>query len=289
MPPLSATFDGAFLGAGIEAIYAGVDWLSCTLPTGSPREQSWLLTCIHLIDEVEDMGYEREVYSRNGYDGVGAGGCFVGTRDDGTYLQLSGHHAGDLLDRITRDDLHISRLDIQTTVKYREYAPGVGKVCYDDATDANGTLPASRRRRIWYMAGNDGGWTTYIGAPTSEQRAKVYNKAVQSNTPEYERCWRWEVTAKNDYATAWYRRVIAEENTRPALCASIVASWFALRGITPVWAPYIRLIALPLIKEVPSDAEKKLSWLKAQVRPALRWLIDNGFNDEALKALGIMD
>src|SRR5689334_18607507 len=98
MPPLSATFDGVFLGAGIEAIYAGVDYLSCTLPAGSPHEQSWLLTCIHVIDEIQDQGYERDTYSRNGYDGYGVNGCFIGTRHDGTYLQLSGHHASDFLD-----------------------------------------------------------------------------------------------------------------------------------------------------------------------------------------------
>lgn len=287
MPPLTAALDDVPLGPSIEAIYAGVDWISCSLPAGAPEQEVWQITGLHIINTIAKEGHDLEAYTRNGYAGYGAGGCFVGTRHDGSYLQLSGYRAGDFLDMLYRDDLHISRIDLQTTVKYRVYAPGVGERVYKSAVDANGAIHKSRQRKIWYMSGNDGGYTCYIGAPTSEQRAKVYNKAVQSSDVLYERCWRWEVTAKNEYATSWWQDVAKSMNTRASLCARIVASWFAIRGVTPEWAAYIPLIALPLIKEVPSDAEKRLRWLKEQVRPAVHWLLERGFEKELWSALDI--
>lgn len=287
MSLLRATSDEVLLGAGIEAIYAGVDWISCSLPRESPGHNAWYIACLHVINTIAKEGYDLEAFTRNGYRGWGTGGSFLGYRDDGSYLQLSGHYAGEFLDSIHNDDLHISRLDIQATVKYRQYAPGVGEHTYRAAVDANGALLSARRRKVWYMSGDDGGWTTYIGSPTSEQRAKVYNKAVQSGKPEYERSWRWEVTAKNEYATAWYRSVIQAQEARPRLCASICASWFALRGVKPDWSAYVSLISLPLIKEVPSDAEKRLRWLAEQVRPAVAWLISRGYGREAIEALAL--
>jgi len=287
MDLLAAVDASVLLGAGIEAIYAGVDWLSCSLPAGSAGEGGWQMAAVHTVSEIAREGYELEAYSRNGYDGFGAGGSFFGTRNDGSYLQLSGYRAGEFLDSVSRDDLHVSRIDIQATVKYRVYAPGVGKEAYNTSVDANGALNKSRQRKIWYLSGNDGGWTTYIGSPTSEQRAKVYNKAVQSADPIYDRCWRWEITGKNEYATSWHRQVSAEAAKRPQLCARMVASWFSLRGAAPEWSAYIPLIAMPLIKEVPTDAEKRLTWLETQVAPALRWLEEHGYASEALGRLGL--
>lgn len=287
MTTISAVPSELLLGAGIEAIYAGVDWLSCTLPSGSSDEDTWHLGCIHTIKEVERGGEILKAGRLNGYDGWRVGGSFFGYRHDGAYLQLSGHRASDFLDTILRDDLHISRIDIQTTVKYRVYAPGVGTAVLKSSIDANGALPKARQRKIWYMAGNDGGYTCYIGAPTSEQRAKVYNKAVQSSDPLYDRCWRWEVTAKNAYAGEWFKAVTIQADKRPQVCASIVASWFALRGAKPEWSAYVPLITMPLIKEIPTDADRRLRWLKEQVKPAYQWLVENGFASEANEALGI--
>jgi len=288
MDALSTTPSEVLLGAGIEAIYAGVDWISCTLPIGSPNEAQWYNLGVHIINSIAREGYELEAFSRNGYDGLGAGGSFFGSRHDGSYLQLSGYRAGDFLDSIRRDDLHISRMDIQTTVKYRVYARNVGQLVYRKAEDANDALVSGRRRKIWYMEGNDGGWSTYIGSPSSEQRAIVYNKAIQSADPIYERCWRWEVRYKNEHATAIARSIMADTMGRPSLCAAICASWFTLRGAKPDWGAYVPLITMPLIKEVPTDADKRLTWLKTQVRPALRWLMAHDFQEEAYEALGMV-
>lgn len=287
MDALSTLPYEVLIGAGIEAIYAGVDWISCTLPADAPGCGMWQLAALHAVKQVEKEGNRLEAFSRNGYDGWGAGGCFCGARHDGTYLQLSGHHAGELLDSVYRDDLHISRLDVQTTVRYRVYAPGVGRQLYKKTFDANGAVVPARRRKLWYIEGSDGGYTAYIGAASADQRGRMYNKAIQSSKPEYERCWRWEVMTRNDYATAWCRQIMAETRLRPQLCARIVATWYSLRGAPPEWAAFIPLIALPLIKEMPSDADRQLKWLREQVRPAVTRLLAAGLERQVIEALDL--
>jgi len=286
MDSLTTTAVNVALGPSIEAIYAGVDWISCSLPADSPGRWLWVDEGLRIINEIAREGHELEAFTRNGYMGLGAGGSFCGSRDDGSYLQLSGSYAGRFLDRVSRDDLHISRLDVQTTVRYRQYASGVGRIAHQKASDANAGLAGNRRRKIWYMAGDDGGYTLYVGSPSSDLRSRLYNKAIQSEDPIYQRCWRFEVMARNDYARAYYQQLQVPADARPRASAALVASWYVLRGVECDWAAYIPLITLPLIQEIPSDAEKKLTWLRGQVRPALKWLMQNKQGIRAMEALG---
>lgn len=274
---------------GIEHLYAGADWLSCTLPLGAAGYWSWCDTGRRLIERIAGEGYELQARSMNGYRGLGAGGSFFGHRDDGAYLQLSGHYAGDHLDAVYRDDLHTSRLDVQVTVRYVTMPSDLGVSVYRAAVDANENIPSSRRRRVWYMSGSDGGYTVYIGAPTSEQRGKVYNKEVQSEQPEYSRCWRYEVTYKNAYATQWLAIIFEANGGRARLCAQAVSNWFLGRGVACYWWSNDAPIPQPLIKEAPSDADGRLRWLRMQVRPALHWLIANGSERQAMVALGLLE
>ena len=137
------------------------------------------------------------------------------------------------------------------------------------------------------MEGDDGGYTLYIGSPSSDQRCRIYNKAIQSEDLAYVRCWRYEVIFRNEYATAITEGLLLAGEERARHCGHIVAEWLLLRGIAPPWNPLLHGHPLPLFNEVPSTAEKKLTWLRDQVRPALRWLIQNGFTDEAAGALGL--
>lgn len=271
----------------VEQVYAGVDWLSCSLMAGADNTWLWADECRRIIEEIAEEGYKLEARSLNGYHGLAAGGSFFGVRDDGLYLQISSYRADHYLSRIYRTDLHFSRLDVQATVRFASNLPGIGEEAERMAVDANEALPSQRQRRIWHMAGNDGGYTLYIGSPASEQRGRLYNKAVQSEDPIYTRCWRYEVIFKNNFAQHWADKVAyAEENT-PNLCQHIVWRWYTGRGVECPWRSFEGNITMPLFNEIPSDAEKKLNWLQSQVKPAFRWLLKNGFEREAFEAIGL--
>lgn len=271
-----------------DAVYAGVDWISCSLPESAPMRWEWAFECKKIITEIAAEGHKIEETGLYGYRGIKAGGSLCGDRDDGSYCQLSGRRADLFLSRIARPDLHVSRLDLAVTVQFRVMPRQLGRVAYSMADEADRSLSSKRRRRVWYMSGNDGGYTLYIGAPSSEQRGRLYNKEIQSAAPEYARSWRYETVFKNDRAGSLYtqlRRV--QEADRQIWCAAAVAAWWKTRGVFIPWQWNNDGVIMPQIAEMPSDAEKKLAWLATQVKPALRWLIDNGFASEAYNALDI--
>jgi len=224
----------------------------------------------------------------NGYRGVQVGGSFVGNREDSTYCQISGRHADTFLDRIMRRDLHISRIDLAVTVKFRTMPRHLGEVAYCTADEAYRSLSSSRRRKLWYMSGSDQGYTLYIGSTSSEQRGRLYNKEIQSGTPEYEKSWRYETVYRNARAMAVYEELLTnKQHERPIICSAMVASWWKNRGVYIPWYYNADITIQPQIAEKPSDAANKLVWLAKQVRPALAWLIEHNYLQEALDALGI--
>ena len=64
------------------------------------------------------------------------------------------------------------------------------------------------------------------------------------------------------------------------------ADFFQERGLILPWYAEIDHNILPIEREVPSDADRKLNWMRTQVKPALRWLIENGYRAEAMRELG---
>jgi len=224
----------------------------------------------------------------NGYRGVQVGGSFVGNREDSTYCQISGRHADTFLERIMRRDLHISRMDLAVTVKFRVMPKNLGSVAYHTANEADRSLSRARGRKVWYMTGNDQGYTLYIGSTSSDQRGRLYNKEIQSGTPEYEKSWRYETVYRNARAMAVYEELLTnKQHERTIICSSMVAAWWQNRGVYIPWNYNQDITIQPQIAEKPSDALKRLVWLATQVKPAIKWLVEKGYREETLTALGL--
>lgn len=275
----------------IEDIHAGVDWISCTLHSEAKNRWLWANSCVGVVLDVAKQGYDVRESGLQGYRGIAAGGCFAGDREDGSYLQLSGAHAQTYLHRILRTDLHVSRIDLAVTCRFAVMPKSLGADAQAMASKAGGSSNDTKRaRKVYYMSGSDGGYTLYIGAPSSSQRGRLYNKEVQSDNPDYERCWRYEVVFKNALAMGILREISkTQEQQVSAYCAAVVRGWYVLRGVQTAWNAVNDDYVLPIIKNTPSDAAKKLQWLETQVRPALRWLIEHGYSQDAANALGVDD
>lgn len=274
----------------VIAVRAGVDWISCTLDRDAPLCQAWVKSCHDALLDIAAEGHQIGDFGINGYRGVMVGGSFIGQREDGFFCQFSGRHADVYLGIIMRDDIHVSRIDLAVTVQFRVMPTSLGATSFAMAVEADRGLASSRRRKLWYMSGSDGGYTCYIGSPSSDQRGRMYNKEVQSGIPEYERTWRYETVYRNARAMA-----IAEtlrENAiddRYAICSFLVGKWYKSRGVRVPWETTADYAVLPQIAEKPSDATKKLAWLAKQVKPAVLWLIEHGYGGEVKNALGMGD
>lgn len=264
---------------------AGVDWLSATLPIDNDTSAHWKRACMAQLERIARDGNKVVERSLLGFTGHSVGNCFMGSNLTHTFAQFTGHHANDVFDSIYRHDLHISRIDMQVSVTFDKMPLTLARKAYADANSQNETIPKHRRRKVNLIIGSDYGDTLYIGSPSSDQRARLYNKEVQSAVPEYERTWRYECVLKNDYATEVCHSLYRERVRHLAYIASFCAAFFEKRGVTAPWAFQDEEDLLPIIKTLPTDVEKKLTWLASQVAPTIRYLCEAGYRDTILALL----
>lgn len=270
---------------GIEGMTAGVDWLSMSLSADRPTGELWVERGLHCLDEIAKEGYEIKSRTLQGYYGASAGNCFVGSREDGHFVQLTGSHANEHYYSVYRPDAHISRLDVQCTVKYKEQHDGHADTIRQAMETVNSGLPSSRRRNVLYITGSDGGSTTYIGSASSEQQCRIYNKERQSSDFQYRRSWRYEVVYKNDLATRLAITCPYQARERAQWAANVVFTWLSARGLCLLWGRECSAIALPLNRTLPTDVERRMNWLRKQVVPTIKSLVEAGFGDEVSELL----
>jgi DNA relaxase NicK len=271
----------------IDEVRSGVDWISATLMRDEAQSAAWYAYCTNCVLTVHREGNELEARSMLGFHGLKCGGCFAGENEQRYYIQLAGEYADRFYQGIDRHTPHYSRLDLQVTVKYREYQPNIAKGVYRDFLSANTELSAPSRRKGYIIIGSDGGDTCYLGAPSSRQRCRIYNKAKQSEAQAYERCWRYEVVLRNELARGW-----ADARHHIGLplaesCLETVGQWLEARGISVPFRFRGDVEVLPKLRTLPTDVERKLEWLRTQVKPTVLYLTELGFESILLEALGI--
>lgn len=273
----------------VIATTVGVDWITATLPKEAHYHQKWLSGAYELLELVGNEGNVLEPRSNQGYAGVGAGASFVGSRDDSSMAVFSSHSAHIAYRNLWRPDVHISRLDLQVTVKYSKMPVTIARRAYKDAITANNILPEGRKRNIRIIVGTSGGDTLYIGSPTSDQLGCLYNKDVESHSSEYKSSWRYEVRLKNDRATSAYHALVERPERANNFISAYVSNWYANRGVEVPWDTDgdIELPSSP--RALPTDDEARLNWLRTQVAPAIRALQGRVSRDTILEALGLVE
>ena len=273
----------------IEWIEVGIDYLSMTLDRSAYHIGAWTNRCYRVIEAIGKEGHEVRERSMNGYHGISAGNCFIGDRQDGYFVNLTGEYANRFLDEVYRPDAHYSRVDLQLTVKFNPVTGDIAQKGYASATHHNLTLPKPRQRKLYIIIGSDNGDTLYIGAPSSEQRGRLYNKAIQSGLDRYVGCWRYEVVFRNDLATECLNQCIGSFMPRNEYILAAVCKWYAERGVNTAHLQASSDVALPRQRAVKTDVERKLEWLTEQVKPTIRYLCDLGFRDTLLSLLELGD
>jgi DNA relaxase NicK len=271
----------------IEQVTAGVDWLTLTLPLGGTEDQWWKQVGIQELYAIAKQGYDICERSLLGYIGHSCGNCFVGTREDGHMMQFSGRHADSVFESVYRKDAHVSRLDVQVTVTHDVMPKNVAGKGYHNALHQDSGIRPGGKRKIYLITGSDGGQTLYVGAMSSDQRGRLYNKEVQSESPEYVRTWRYEVVLRNERAKQVGDRLLALSSDKAPFIASYVASWWEARGIDAPWEFDNTYAPIPPQKTLPSDVERQLDWLRSQVAPTVARLCANGYRDIVHGLLGL--
>jgi len=271
--------------AKAETVFCGVDWISGTLGRDELDNQTWLYDNLHALSQVQQYGNTYKRRSLLGFDGWESGGCFVGSNETMHYAQFAGKYANDAYHYLDHPKAHISRVDIQITVKYDCEIDKEGRYQYARAVHHNKSLPEYRRRKINLYAGSDGSDTVYVGSPSSDTRGRLYNKAKQSNEQAYERSWRYEVVFRNAYANKLYRQLISADNAASEFILAQVVSWYSERGIVVLDVRTGGTYPLSPPKNPKSDTERKLRWIRNQVVPTIRKLAELGYAEELMEVI----
>lgn len=248
----------------------GVDWLTAT--SQSDQSAALMQDIWQMVLENEDIGpkWLRDA-SWQGYVGYRAPHLFMGTRPDGTCIQLSSVMAA----RYTVDFLDVgarpSRLDLQCTGKTDE---GPGKAIEQMFNASKRFTPASGRPpELKMFVGRGGPEGLYVGRRSSEVMVRIYDKGKESREKQYDGCLRVEIELKAGTARR-YAGALVTAVDKQEFIASVVRGVSEARGMALPFPVYTDGMVLRKTTYI-TPVEGKMAWLLSQVSPTIRALIED--------------
>lgn len=237
-----------------------------------------------LFRHESEIGNDIRPWGMAGYKGFKCGEVEIGVLDGDVLVRMHSTAAALNWKRIVALSERVTRIDLQATVRV--------------PSDSTGRLETHRRQALSYSAclndrlivrrvdDNRGGYTLYLGARESNVFGRIYDKGAQDDSPQWERCIRFEVQFNSRLANGVSRYL--ESLSSPKLgFAGYIRRFFEGRGVQP---PALHTAALTYCSpRKRTDADRKLLWLAESVRPSVLALIALGRGEEVLRALGLVD
>jgi len=219
----------AFVEHSIES--AGVDWITATAQHGSSR---WNMTEFARHERERLMDSEKPIKQsyRLGYDGWQSESFFYGQREGGTIIIASGATAHNVFRSARQVSDHISRLDLQVTVKTPVDRPHLAVQAF--STIKSGSPARVRVRNVTLISNHPRGETVNVGKRKSDTYGRIYDKASESGSAPPRSLWRYEVEFKRSPANAIADALCARDDPE-TVAQSVVWSWFDTRGVVPIF------------------------------------------------------
>jgi len=274
------------VGKLVSEINPSVDWLTATVSQNNNRTgYNWLEMFWRMCREDDPSLFQVDQWKNLGYEGVRGDNLSWGFSPKQGYIIIA---AGDMAERLWREirpvDARITRLDLSVTVYTDQQINMLPKAHYD-------AVPADFRRIGYTLWENKkGGNTLYVGSQGSDQFGRVYDKSAQlGRLPG--RIHRYEVQLRKKFAGPMFRQLWADAADQLSALEGIqgyVWSWFDGRMLTPIFSP--RENRYRTDKEVRiRTVDRRLAWLRSQVSPTVKKLVDTGHLPPVLEALGLSD
>lgn len=262
--------------AKILAKAAAVDWLTATTDLDHIATD-W-------FDVFGRYSKYREDWKNRWYSGIQAPGLRWGWSETQGYILIaSGEMANKVFYDVAPAAKNITRVDLAVDVEMTSRVEDLLKNYYH----ANQTR---RDRRYSLIQNSLGGTTLYVGSRASDQFGRVYDKGVESGALAPGLWYRYEVELKATRARACcqelIKRTIDDSVAHAKLINSFVFDWFDARGVLPIYNPEeTDDLVLAIGKKISTD-ERKVQWLRSQVRPTLQYLVRAGHRELVQQALG---
>jgi hypothetical protein len=261
--------------------YVGVDWLTAT----SADDQvgaSWLRIFHQYHKFYNDPWPVNDRWHNGFYGGLSTSGLKWGYSDKLGYIMIATSDTANVLfQRVSPKATKVTRLDLCVDIvlpRPKELA----NICYEQFGEIahRGGLQAA----IWENTG--GGKTLYVGKRSSDQMGRLYDKGIESGVAAKGLYWRWEV----EFHKAWAAPISEQLNglsgeEMSSKIKNLLGTWYTDRGIREAkgiaTAPDRVIIAM--VRRTTLD--KKIAWLRTQVRPTVRTLLEAGLGRQVAMAL----
>lgn len=267
---------------------AGVDYITATIRHDNALAPAWQNICLTAMQLVADDGNAIKPTSVLGYEGQSIGTAFFGQNEQGRMFRVSGPWADKLFQRTYVKGLHYARLDIQVTYRFARENKTLAERIYKQLNKSIEDKTAGRLKTTRLVRDNNGGSTVYVGSRSSDTFMRIYNKSAQAEVEEYRNCWRYELEAHNDIATALAEGLLQDPANKTQRLGDIVREWCTSRGVLPPWPESGTKAVLPSASKPASDVASKLLWLSTQVRPSINWLRSQCDDATIFAALGLL-
>lgn len=271
----------------VTKVEPAIDWITMTWKRDDSGSAEHIQRVIAFEQALQRDGNLQEVSTWQGYYGRKTGAFFVGERNEGFCIRISGSTAHPGFTALYRPGMHVSRLDIAVTVWLTPHQPSLGISALSAARLAKMAGKAKNPATITHYESDDGGFTLYIGKRTSRTYSRLYNKEVESGDAYYEGAWRYEVELHNHTASETATELLfslfpVEENI-----VSAVWAYYKNKGISPAFPSSPTGIEIVLPRRDETTIERSLRWIETQVSPTVARLIEAGYTSSVLAALGL--
>lgn len=255
--------------ARLSAYSCGVDYWAATLSANNPLYGAEVARARAVIGAVGSDTAARGG-SMLGYTGYTRDGAFIGERDDGALISVSGSGAERIFQRFAGSGWRASRLDLEVTVWRQGINSSSARNQREHAAlDWAGVPGAVGTARVLTFSGNDGGHTLYIGAASAQARARIYDKGAETGEAVYAGACRFEIQYRHAKAAAATNMLSALPGDAAQWIVAHVCAWFRERNIiVPVVWDSELATRVPRI-ESKTDTYRRILWLRETVRPAL--------------------
>lgn len=267
----------------IDVVSVGVDYITLTATT---KERSYCLsTEAHklLREEIAGNNLQRP-WGMKGYQGWSAGGVQWGERDDGCILRLSSTAAFSNWWDCYQVAENCSRVDLQITANVGPEPLKEVMRQFRSIKRFYKKLGQEEKVTIW-RSGKEG-ITVYVGSRQSAVYLRIYNKHAETKDDRFKGCVRFEVELKDYAAKSAIESIVSSGLVSQRILSGVSAMVRDRGGLLPL-EKNLRGFAVATPPKMASDCDRRLAWLRAQVRPSVKMLLDHGLEKELLESLGL--
>lgn len=260
---------------------AGIDWLTLTSKDDGIGG-AWYQEFMRYAKPRERKELGIKQFYNGFYSGVKCGKMSWGYNERIGYILVVTGGAGELYYlRYYPELVRVTRVDLRVDVIMPSPRPVAERWYEVLVADKN-----NQRKATLFKSKNSGGNTLYVGSRQSMQYGRIYDKGAEAGIAEPGVLWRFEVEYKKPIATQMYAEIVnLTASQRVDRICGTVSAWFEKRGVAATIGLQASEGIVVQVEKQTSTAQKKINWLRTQVAPTVRQLVEAGYGKDVLRSL----